>query len=367
MEFLRLKEQQATIYQPIKEGIERVLAHGSFIRGPEIFELESQLAQYTGVKHAIALASGTVALHVALLACGVGPGDEVITSPFSFFATVETILLVGAKPVFVDIDPLTYNIDARLIESAITSRTKAIMPVDLYGQCADYTRIMSIAEAHHIPVIADAAQSFGSTQGAQRVGNLGSISCTSFFPSKPLGCYGDGGACFTNNDAYAQSIRQIIDHGQDRRYHHVRLGINGRMASIQAAILLVKLSIFEQEFIARQQVASWYHQELASLPVQLPMIAQGSVSVYALYTIRIPQRTAIQAFLNERGIPTTVHYPVPMHKQPALSAHPYGDFPIAEEAAEQVLSLPFDAYLTQEDVVQVAVALGQALELAQAV
>jgi len=262
MDFIDLKTQQQRIKTSIDANMATVLAHGRYIMGPEVGELEERLADYVGVDHAIGVASGTDALLIAMMALGVGHGDEVITTPFSFIATAETIVLLGAKPVFVDIDPKTYNIDPNLIEDAITKRTKAIMPVSLYGQCADYDAINAIAVNHDIPVIEDGCQSFGATYKGKRSCALTTIGGTSFFPSKPLGCYGDGGACFTNDDELAKAMREIRVHGQDRRYHHSHIGINGRLDTLQAAILLAKMEIFEDEVLARERIGARYSKLL---------------------------------------------------------------------------------------------------------
>ena len=265
IEFIDLKTQQARIKSQIDAAIQRVLAHGQYILGPEVAELEEKLAAYTGAKHCITVANGTDALQIAQMALGIGPGDEVVMPGFTYIATAETVALLGAKPVYVDIDPRTYNLDSALLEAAITSRTKAIVPVSLYGQCADFDAINAIAAKYRIPVIEDAAQSFGATYKSRKSCNLSTIACTSFFPSKPLGCYGDGGAIFTNDDELAKVMRQIARHGQDRRYHHVRVGVNSRMDTLQAAILLPKLTLLEEEIQCRQKVADWYGELFLSL------------------------------------------------------------------------------------------------------
>ena len=272
IEFIDLKTQQARIKSQIDAAIQRVLAHGQYILGPEVAELEEKLAAYTGAKHCITVANGTDALQIAQMALGIGPGDEVVMPGFTYIATAETVALLGAKPVYVDIDPRTYNLDSALLEAAITSRTKAIVPVSLYGQCADFDAINAIAAKYRIPVIEDAAQSFGATYKSRKSCNLSTIACTSFFPSKPLGCYGDGGAIFTNDDELAKVMRQIARHGQDRRYHHVRVGVNSRMDTLQAAILLPKLTLLEEEIQCRQKVADWYGElfgqfEVGGIPV----------------------------------------------------------------------------------------------------
>lgn len=350
MEFINLKAQQARIRQQIDSRIAAVLDHGRYIMGPEVTELEERLADYVGVKHAIGVASGTDALLIALMALGVGPGDEVITTPFSFIATAETIVLLGAKPVFVDIDPKTYNIDPAFIEPAVTERTKAIMPVSLYGQCADFDAINAIAEEHGIPVIEDGCQSFGATYKGRRSCGLSTIGCTSFFPSKPLGCYGDGGMCFTNDDGLANAMREIRVHGQDRRYHHSRIGVNGRLDTLQAAILLAKMELFEEEVKAREYIGSKYTELLSGI-VHTPHIEPHNTSVYAQYTIEVDSREKVQKAMKEAGIPTAVHYPMPLNRQPALCTEDY--FPNCEKAASRVMSLPMHPYLNEKDLIRV--------------
>lgn len=348
IEFIDLKAQQVRIKREIDEGIARVLAHGQYILGPEVTELEEKLASYTGAKHCITVANGTDALQIAQMALGIGPGDEVITPGFTYIATAETAAVLGATPVFVDIDPRTYNLNPALLEAAITPRTKAIIAVSLYGQCADFDAINAIAARHGIPVIEDAAQSFGATYRGRKSCNLSTIACASFFPSKPLGCYGDGGAVFTNDDELAKIMRQIARHGQDRRYHHIRVGVNSRLDTLQAAILLPKLAILDDEIAMRQQVASRYSTLLNGTPITLPHIEPNNTSVYAQFTVRVIDRVAVQEQLKAAGVPSVVHYPIPLNKQPAvadaLAILPHGDL-----AAEQVLSLPMHPYLGLED------------------
>jgi len=349
--FIDLKSQYQLIKPRIQESINRVLEHGQYIMGPEVFELEEILAAYVGVKHCISISSGTDALLVAMMALGVEAGDEVITTPFTFIATGEMIALLGAKPVFVDIDPRTYNIDPDKIEEAITSKTKAIMPVSLYGQCADFDAINEIAKNHNIPVIEDGAQSFGATYKGKKSCALSTIGCASFFPSKPLGCYGDGGALFTDDDRLAEVMREIRLHGQERRYQHSRIGINGRMDTIQAAILIHKMELFPDEVIARQQIAGWYKERLGD-KVVVPYVEPKNVSVYAQYTILATERDELQKRLENNKIPTAVHYPIPLHLQPVFGylKKPHGSFPISENIAHQVMSLPMSPYLTVEQV-----------------
>lgn len=355
MQFIDLKAQYRKLKSDIDSRIQTVLDHGQYILGPEVAELEDRLAARTGAKHCIGCASGTDALLMAMMALEIGSGDEVITSPFTFFATGEMIALLGAVPVFVDIDPETYNIDPARIEAAVTSRTKAIMPVSLYGQCADFDPINEIATRHGIPVIEDAAQSFGGTYKGRESGNLSTIGCTSFFPSKPLGCYGDGGAIFTSDDSLARRMLELRNHGQDRRYHHTSIGINGRLDTIQAAILLAKLDVFDEELAARQQVAATYNKLLKD-PVQAPVVRDGYTSPYAQYTIEVDDRDAVQQALQRAGIPTAVHYPVPLHLQPVFRHMNLGEgsFPLSERGGERVLSLPMHPYLEASQIAQIA-------------
>lgn len=357
IEFIDLKTQQARIKDKIDAGIQRVLNHGQYILGPEVIELENRLAVFVGAKYCISCANGTDALQIAQMALGIGPGDEVITPGFTYIATAETVALLGAKPVYVDIDPRTYNLDPQLLEAAITPRTKAIIPVSLYGQCADYDAINAIAAKHGIPVIEDAAQSFGASYKGKRSCNLTTIACTSFFPSKPLGCYGDGGAIFTNDEALATVIRQIARHGQDRRYHHVRVGVNSRLDTLQAAILLPKLEIFEEEIKQRQHVAKKYDEILKVAGYEaIPYIESYSTSVYAQYTIRVQDREGIQERLKAAGIPTAVHYPIPLNKQPAV-ADADASLPVGDRVALEVISLPMHPYLTEAQQSTVVMAL----------
>jgi UDP-2-acetamido-2-deoxy-ribo-hexuluronate aminotransferase len=362
MQFIDLKKQYSIIEHDILNSIRAVLNHGQYIMGPEIARLEKQLADFVGVKHAIVNSSGTDALLMALMALEIQPGDEVITSPFSFFATTEVISLCHAKPVFVDIDPLTYNMDPNKLEAAITNKTKAIMPVGLYGQCAEHDVINDIAEKYDIPVIEDAAQSFGATYKGTYSCALSTIGCTSFFPSKPLGGYGDSGACFTNDDTLAQKLLEVRVHGQNARYCHNRIGINGRMDTIQAAVLLEKMKIFPDEIILRQKVAHVYNQLLSPL-VKIPFIHSYNTSVHAQYTIEVNNRDAFQKAMQEAGVPTAVHYPVPLHQQTALAYLGYkvGDFPHAEQASRRVISLPMHPYLQEEEQMRVVAAVKDAL------
>jgi UDP-2-acetamido-2-deoxy-ribo-hexuluronate aminotransferase len=359
MDFIDLKTQYQRLKADIDAGIQRVLDHGQYILGPEVAELEEKLAAYTGAKHCITVANGTDALQIAQMALGIGPGDEVITPGFTYIATAETVALLGAKPVYVDIDPRTYNLDPALLSAAITPRTKAIVPVSLYGQCADFDAINAIAAQHGIPVIEDAAQSFGASYKRRKSCNLSTIACASFFPSKPLGCYGDGGAIFTNDDELAKVMRQIARHGQDRRYHHVRVGVNSRLDTIQAAILLPKLAVLEHEMVLRQQVAERYTKLLSQADIQnTPYVEPHNVSAWAQYTICVQRRDAVQEDLKEAGIPTAVHYPIPLNKQPAvadISAH----LPVGDKVASHVVSLPMSLYLSYADQDRVVSALAR--------
>ncbi|BBP79426.1 DegT/DnrJ/EryC1/StrS family aminotransferase [Pseudomonas gingeri] len=365
MEFIDLKTQYRELKDTIHERIERVLEHGQYIMGPEVGELEARLAEYVGVKHCISASSGTCTLLISMMALGIERGDEVVTTPFTFIATGEMIALLGAKPVFVDVEPHTGNIDPAKIEAAITPRTRAIMPVSLYGQCADLDAINAIADKYGLPVIEDAAQSFGSTYKGRRSCGLSTIGSTSFFPSKPLGAYGDGGALFTDDDQLAQVMREIRIHGQDRRYHHPRIGLNGRMDTLQAAVLLAKLERFDWEVERRAQVAARYDRLIAaSCPgIITPRVLPHGSSVYAQYTLQVDERDELSRELNALGVPTAVHYPVPLHLQPAF-AHlnqSQGAFPVAEACSRRVLSLPMGPDVTEEQQAQVVDALQAAL------
>ena len=354
IEFIDLKAQQARLKDKIEAGIQNVLTHGQYILGPEVKELEEKLAAYVGAKYCITCANGTDALQIAQMAFGIGPGDEVITPGFTYIATAETVAILGATPVYVDVNPNTYNLDVEQLEAAITPRTKAIIPVSLYGQCADFDAINAIAAKYNIPVIEDAAQSFGATYKGRKSCNLSTVACTSFFPSKPLGCYGDGGAIFTNDEELAQVIRQIARHGQDRRYHHIRVGVNSRLDTIQAAILLPKLEILDDEMQARQKVSEIYNQLFNQAGVHTtPYLEPYNTSAWAQYTIQVDNRTEIQKELQEQGVPTAVHYPIPLNKQPAV-ADTNVWLPVGDAIAERVMSLPMHPYLslgTQEKIV----------------
>ncbi len=345
--FIDLKTQYQDIKTSIDARIQKVLDHGQYIMGPEVRELEERLETYTGSRHCITVASGTEALLISIMALDIRPGDEIITTPFTFVSTVEVIVLMGAVPVFVDIEPDTCNIDARLIEAAITPKTKAIIPVSLYGQPADMDAINAIAKKHcDIPVIEDAAQSFGANYKKRKSSNLSTIGCTSFFPSKPLGCYGDGGAIFTNDSKLASSMRAIRVHGQERRYSHTRIGVGGRMDTIQCAIVLAKLERFNWEIDQRQKIGTRYNDLLND---KLSYVTQrpSRTSVFAQYTIFTENRHQVQKVLKKVGIPTSVHYPIPLNEQPAYRHLCCPDCtPISQQRSRQVLSLPMSADLS---------------------
>lgn len=350
MPFIDLKSQYLDLRQTIDGRIQRVLDHGQYILGPEVREMEAALEKLVSARHCISVSSGTEALLISLMALGVGPGDEVITTPFTFAATVEVILLLGATPVFVDVESDTCNINAVKIEPAITKKTKAILPVSLYGQPADMDVINAVACRNgNIPVIEDGAQSFGAQYGARKSCSLSTIGCTSFFPSKPLGCFGDGGAIFTDQDDLAQICREIRVHGQSRRYTHTRLGVGGRMDTIQCAIILAKLERFGHEIKKRIEIGARYNEAFDGVGIPRVVQRANRTSVFAQYTIIVPGRDAIQERLTKLGIPTAVHYPVPMNQQPAYRAKcVLGSTPIADRLASTVLSLPMGPYLTME-------------------
>src|SRR6218665_3439547 len=363
LDFIDLKSQYAALRESINARIQRVLDHGQYIMGPEVKELEAALAAYTGARHCITVASGTEALLISLMALDLKPGDEVITTPFTFAATAETIVLLGGVPVFVDIEPDTCNLDARRIEAAITPRTRALMPVSLYGQCPDMDEINAVAARHGLPVIEDAAQSFGATYKGRRSGNLSTLGCTSFFPSKPLGCYGDGGAIFTNDDALAQACREIRIHGQSQRYTHTRLGVGGRMDTLQCAVVLGKLERFDWEIERRLQLGRDYLERIAAaaLPVRTLAVRPDRDCVWAQFTIFVNERAAVQQRLQALGTPTAVHSPKPLHQQPVYARYGTPDgFPLSVEAGQIVMSLPMSADLTAEQMDRVIAALADA-------
>ena len=353
--FIDLKTQYQAIKPQIQERINTVLEHGQYIMGPEVAELEGRLSTYTGAKHCVTVASGTEALLISLMAIGIKPGDEVITTPFTFVATAEVIVLLGAIPVFVDIEPDTCNIDVSKIEAAITPKTKAIMPVSLYGQPADMDEINAIADKHHLLVIEDACQSFGAEYKGRKSCNLSTIGCASFFPSKPLGCYGDGGAIFTNDDSIAQACREIRVHGQSKRYVHTRIGVGGRMDTLQCAIVLAKLERFEWEIEQRLAIGAGYNQLLDEAGIQRVQQRNDRTSVYAQYTVLLKNREKIQESLKHDGIPTAVHYPIPLNEQSAYIKHCNGNTPFSTGIAKQVMSLPMSAeisFIQQETIVK---------------
>ena len=370
--FIDLQAQYREMKASVDARIHAVLDHGQYILGPEVKELEDRLAVRVGVRHCISCSSGTDALLLALMALGIGPGDEVITSPFTFFATGEMIALLGAMPVMVDIEPETYNIDPALIEAAITPRTRAIMPVSLYGQPAEMDEINAIAARYTLPVIEDAAQSFGAMYKGRASCGLSTVGCTSFFPSKPLGAYGDGGACFTNDDALALAMHRLRNHGQQARYQHSGIGINGRLDTLQAAILLAKLDVFDRELIARGEIANAYNGMLLSMKkagrlLRIPDLRGPKTSPYAQYTIEVENRDTVAKKMGDAGIPTAVHYPVPMHRQPVFAegsphaARIVGELTHAEAASSRVLSLPMHPYLGRPAIGRVVRALEAAL------
>jgi UDP-2-acetamido-2-deoxy-ribo-hexuluronate aminotransferase len=364
LDFIDLKSQYAALRDDINIRIQRVLDHGQYIMGPEVAELEHKLAAYAGARHCITVASGTDALLISLMALDFQAGDEVITTPFTFAATAEMIVLLGGKPVFVDIEPDTCNIDARLIEASITARTRAIMPVSLYGQCADMDEINAVGARHGLSVIEDAAQSFGATYRGRRSCNLSTLGCTSFFPSKPLGCYGDGGAIFTSDDKLAQACREIRVHGQSKRYTHTRLGVGGRMDTIQCAVVLGKLARFDWEVARRLELGRAYVERIAAAGVPVRTLAQrpDRDCVWAQFTVFVPDRTRVQQRLQAAGIPTAVHYPKPLHHQPAYAQCCSPDCcSHSVEAGELVMSLPMSADLTLAQLDRVVVALVDAV------
>ena len=351
--FIDLQAQYQAYKPEIDIAIQNVLNSSQYIMGPEVKKLEEGLAIYTSSKHAIACSSGTDALLIALMAIDIQPGDEVITTPFTFISSSEVVSLLGAIPVFVDVDTDTLNIDASKIKEKITDKTKAIIPVSLYGQVADMDEINEIAVKHNLFVIEDAAQSFGATYKGKKSCNLSDFGCTSFFPSKPLGCYGDGGALFTNNDVLAEKSRLILAHGSKVRYQYDLVGVNGRLDAIQAAILNVKLKYFADEVQKREEIGFSYLELLKDKNVSLPFIKKDRTSVFAQFTLRSSQREKIITTLNANGIPTAIHYPQPLHLQKCYSSLGYkdGDFPNSEAAAKEVFSLPMSPFLKQEDLV----------------
>jgi len=352
IDFAKLQYQYQLYKEEIDNSIHSVLDKSNYIMGEEVRDLEANLQIFTGAKHAISCSSGTDALLLAMMALDIKPDDEIITTPFTFIATAETVAFLGAKPVFVDIDEKTYNIDASKIEEKITAKTKAIMPVSLYGQPANMDEIQAIATKHNLKVIVDGAQSFGSTFGGSTDSNLGDISTTSFFPAKPLGCFGDGGAVFTNSDDLAQKMKSLRVHGQSKRYHHQYIGMGGRMDTIQCAIVDVKLKHYSKDLALRQEVAKKYNELLNDKDLVLPFVDTRATSAYAQYSVRVKDRDALQAKLKEQGIPTAVHYPMPLHLQECFAYLGYqkGDFPISENVSNEIMSLPMNPYLSTEEI-----------------
>lgn len=356
IDFANLRYQHSLYQEEIEHAVLNVMHKCNFIMGEEIAELEKSLGDFTGATHAITCSSGTDALVLAMMALNILPGDEIITTPFTFIATAETIAFLGAKPVFVDIDAITYNIDVSKIEAAITPKTKAIIPVSLYGQPADMDEIQAIADNYHLKIIIDGAQSFGSTYKTKTDSCLGDISCTSFFPAKPLGCYGDGGAVFTDNDALAEKLKSLRLHGQTKRYHHKYIGMGGRLDTIQAAVLNVKLKYYRHDLSLRQHVANTYSKVLADKDLILPTIKSDRTSAWAQYSVRIQDRDTVQNRLKAAGIPTAVHYPLPLHLQECFDYLGYqsGDFEISEMIAKEILSLPMNPYLNDQEISYIA-------------
>ena len=357
MKYFDLSAQRKTIENEINHRVSKVLEHGQFILGPEVHELEEKLIEYTGAKYCVTCANGTDALQIALMAIGVGPGDEVITPAFSYIATAEAAVLLGARPIYVDVDPISFNIDPQLIEEKITKKTKAIIPVSLYGQPADFQKINDIAQKHNVIVIEDGAQSFGAKQLNQKSCNLSDIGCTSFFPTKPLGCYGDGGAIFTSDEGLAKVIRQIARHGQEKRYYHSRVGINSRLDTLQAAILLPKLEILDSEIATRDALAQKYTNSLNSTENLIcPLIYHDNHSAWAQYTLRVNERDIFRKKLEAANVPTAIHYPMPLNKQPAVQ-----DLNVilknGDKLSSEVVSLPMHAYMSDETFEQIIEAI----------
>lgn len=347
--FIDLQGQYRKYKNEIDEQIAQTLNSSAYIGGQKVALLEENLARFSGAKHAIACSNGSSAIFISLLALGIGRGDEVITSPFTFFATAEMIALTGAKPVFVDIDEKTYNIDPSLIQAAITPKTKAIMPVSLFGQIADMKRINQIAAKHGLTVIEDAAQSFGAKQEGARSCSLSKLATTSFFPAKPLGCYGDGGAIFTSDDELAQKIKILLNHGSKERYFHSAIGINGRLDAIQAGVLNVKLKYFDDEIARRQEVAERYNKNLKN--VVTPFVESKNTSVWAQYCIRVKDRARMLEICAQKGVPTGVYYPLPLHLQEVFKDLGYkkGDFAVSERVSEDIMALPMSAFLSEQE------------------
>jgi UDP-2-acetamido-2-deoxy-ribo-hexuluronate aminotransferase len=362
MQFIDLQRQYQSYKEEIRAEIDKVLDTSRYILGPAVTELEQAMAAYLGVKHAVGCASGTDALLLALMAMGVKPGDEVIVPDFTFFATAEMVSLLGAKPVFADVLPESLNIDPRQVEMKISPRTRGVIAVSLYGQCADFDELEEISRRRRLFLVEDAAQSFGATYKGRKSGALCELGTTSFYPAKPLGAYGDAGALFTSDEELAGQLRMLANHGQQVTYRHRLVGINGRLDTLQAAILKVKLRHFPEELERRQQVAGWYDRELKEL-VATPQLKAGNRSSWAQYTVRSPKRTHLQEQLKQRGIPTAIHYPMPLHQQEVYSVLGLRDedFPVSTKASQEVFSLPMHPYLTHEEIEQVGAAIREAL------
>ena len=362
IDFANLQLQYQKYKSDIDASIHAVLNKSNYIMGEEVKQLEAELSTFTGTKHAITCSSGTDALLLALMAMDIQPSDEIITTPFTFVSTAETIASMKAKPVFVDIESDTFNIDANLIEAAITDKTKAIMPVSLFGQPSDINAIQVIADKHNLKVIIDGAQSFGATYDGKTDSNLGDISTTSFFPSKPLGCYGDGGAVFTNNDEYAEKIKMIRVHGKNKLYHYKYIGMGGRLDTIQAAILLAKLPHYKKELEEREKVANSYSNKVKS-NATLPIIKLNRSSVWAQYTLKVKNRDDLKNKLQEKGIPTSIYYPLPLHLQKCFKNLKYksGALPNSEKASKEVISLPMNAFLNKKQIDYIALNINKIL------
>jgi UDP-2-acetamido-2-deoxy-ribo-hexuluronate aminotransferase len=356
IDFANLKLAYQEHKKDFDSAINKVVSNASFIMGPHVSDLEDNLKEFTGAKYAISCSSGTDALLLAMMALNVQPGDEIITTPFTFIATAETIAFLGAVPVFVDVDETSYNIDISKIEEKITPKTKILMPVSLYGQVSDMDEVNDLALKHNLSVIEDAAQSFGGTYKGEKSCNLSTIGCTSFFPAKPLGCFGDGGAAFTNDKRLADKMASLRLHGQTKRYHHQYIGMGGRLDALQAAILNVKIKYYENDVLRRQNVAEQYTEQLTGSNLILPKISEHKTSVWAQYSIRVPNRDKVQELLKEKGIPTAVHYPKPLHLQECFQYLGYkkGDYPKSEKIANEIMSLPMNPYLSSEEVKYVA-------------
>jgi len=352
IDFANLQYQYKLYKEEIDRAMQDVLDRANYIMGDAVKELEENLQTFTGAKHAITCGSGTDALILAMMALDIKPGDEIITTPFTFIATAETIAFLGAVPVFVDIDEKTYNIDPSQIEAKITAKTKAIIPVSLYGQPADMDAIGAIANKHNLKVIIDGAQSFGSTYKGKTDSNLGDISTTSFFPAKPLGCFGDGGAVFVSDDVLAQKMKMLRVHGQNKRYHHKYIGMGGRMDTLQCAVVNVKLKHYKKDLALRQEVAAKYTTALQNKELVLPFVDVNATSAWAQYSMRVQNRDVLQAKLKEQGIPTAVHYPMPLHLQECFTYLGYkeGDFPIAERVSKEIMSLPMNPYISDDEI-----------------